>query len=201
MLPTVRSRGPDRAGYRLDAAPLLGPAPADSARALRGRAALRGAARLGDHGAGARRHRALRRGVSLRREHRGRRPLPGRRRDRSGGARRRPFDAREQPPPPDENIAGGVPYPDAVETVREWHDAGHWIHVTSHRRRSTYDATAAWLDSIGMPWGDPHCSFDKVPRCVELGIHVLVDDSPVNIAKARSEGILPATILHPWNEE
>ena len=24
----------------------------------------------------------------------------------------------------DENIAAGVPYPDAVETVRDWHDAG-----------------------------------------------------------------------------
>ena len=88
----------------------------------------------------------------------------------------------------DENIAAGVPYPDAVETVREWHAQGHWIHVTSHRRRSTYEATAAWLDRIGMPYHDLHCSFDKVPRCVELGIDVLVDDSPVNIAKARGGG-------------
>jgi len=101
----------------------------------------------------------------------------------------------------DENIAAGVPYPDAVETVREWHDAGHWIHVTSHRRVSTFEATAAWLDRIGMPYDDLHCSFDKVPRCVELGIDVLVDDSPVNITKARAAGILAATIVHPWNEE
>src|SRR5688572_6263934 len=88
----------------------------------------------------------------------------------------------------DENIAAGVPYPDAVETVRGWHDAGHWIHVTSHRRTGTYEATAAWLDRIGMPFDDLHCSFDKVPRCVELGVQVLVDDSPVNIARARDEG-------------
>jgi hypothetical protein len=52
-----------------------------------------------------------------------------------------------------------------------------------------------------MPWDDLHCSFDKVPRCAELGIHVLVDDSPVNIAKAQEQGILAATIIHPWNEE
>jgi hypothetical protein len=52
-----------------------------------------------------------------------------------------------------------------------------------------------------MPYHDLHCSFDKVPRCVELEIHVLVDDSPVNIAKAHAEGIVPATIIHPWNEE
>jgi hypothetical protein len=52
-----------------------------------------------------------------------------------------------------------------------------------------------------MPFDDLHCSFDKVGRCVELGIHVLVDDSPVNIVRARDAGIVAATIVHPWNEE
>jgi hypothetical protein len=101
----------------------------------------------------------------------------------------------------DENIAAGVPYPGAVEAVRTWHGRGHWIHVTSHRRRGTAAATAAWLDSIGMPYDDLHCSFDKVSRCVELGIHVLVDDSPANLVRALEAGIVAATILHPWNEE
>lgn len=101
----------------------------------------------------------------------------------------------------DENIAAGVPYPDAVETVRDWHAQGHWIHVTSHRRVSTRAATEAWLDAIGMPYDDLHCSFDKISRCVELEIHVLVDDSPLNIAKAREAGIGAATIVHPWNED
>ena len=101
----------------------------------------------------------------------------------------------------DENIAAGVPYPGAVETVRRWHDEdGHWIHVTSHRRAGAKQATARWLEDIGLPYDDLHCSFDKVTRCVELGIHVLVDDSPVNLAKAREEGILPSTLIHPWNE-
>ena len=101
----------------------------------------------------------------------------------------------------DENILAGVPYDDAVETVREWHDAGHWIHVTSHRRPQSERATRRWLDKIGMPYHDLHCSFDKVARCVELGIHVLVDDSPVNIARAREAGIVAATIVHPWNRD
>ena len=43
-----------------------------------------------------------------------------------------------------------------------------------------------------MPYDDLHCSFDKVTRCVELGIDVLVDDSPVNIVRAREAGIVPA---------
>ncbi len=101
----------------------------------------------------------------------------------------------------DENIAAGVPYPGAVDTVREWREAGHWIHVTSHRRSVTRAATAGWLDAVGVPYDDLHCSFDKVGRCVEIGIDVLVDDSPLTIAKAGQAGILPATLIHPWNEQ
>jgi uncharacterized HAD superfamily protein len=101
----------------------------------------------------------------------------------------------------DENIAGAKPYPGAVETVRAWHDAGHWIHVTSHRADSCAPATARWLDQVGIPFDDLHCSWDKVTRCVEIGIDVLVDDSPINLERARGEGILGATILHPWNRE
>ena len=101
----------------------------------------------------------------------------------------------------DRNIEEAEPYPGAVEVVRRWHDQGHWIHVTSHRRDRARQATGRWLEKIGMPFDDLHCSFDKVTRCVELGIDVLVDDSPVNMVRAREEGIVPATIVHPWNEE
>jgi FMN phosphatase YigB (HAD superfamily) len=101
----------------------------------------------------------------------------------------------------DANILGAEPYPGAVETVREWHAAGHWIHVTSHRHNYAHEATGRWLDQIGMPYDDLHCSFDKVSRCVELGIDVLVDDSPVNLIKAKKAGIVGATLIHPWNEQ
>jgi hypothetical protein len=101
----------------------------------------------------------------------------------------------------DQNIAGARPYPGAVETVRDWHAAGHWIHITSHRAESCAPATARWLDEIGLPFDDLHCSYDKVTRCVELNIDVLVDDSPVNLERARAEDILGATIIHPWNRE
>ena len=101
----------------------------------------------------------------------------------------------------DENIGAAVPYPGAVETVRAWHEAGHFIHVTSHRRDTARGATARWLETIRLPYDDLHCSFDKVSRCVELGIDVLIDDSPINIARARERGILAATIIHPWNED
>jgi uncharacterized protein len=101
----------------------------------------------------------------------------------------------------DENIESAEPYPGAVEVVRGWHDEGHWIHVTSHRAGSARSATARWLERIGMPYDDLHCSYDKVGRCAQLGIDVLVDDSPVNLLRAADEGMVPATIVHPWNAE
>ena len=100
-----------------------------------------------------------------------------------------------------ENVLDAEPYPGAVETVKAWSEEGHWIHVTSHRSERAREATEAWLERIGMPYDDLHCSYDKVTRCRELGVHVLVDDSPVNLERAAEEGILGATIIHPWNEE
>ena len=52
-----------------------------------------------------------------------------------------------------------------------------------------------------MPFDDLCCSHDKVSRCVELDIDVLIDDSPLNLSAAIEHGIATATILHPWNAE
>jgi beta-phosphoglucomutase-like phosphatase (HAD superfamily) len=101
----------------------------------------------------------------------------------------------------DAAILAGRPYPGAVETVRAWREAGHFIHVTSHRDACRQEATARWLDAIGLPHDELYCSFDKVARCVEIGIDVLIDDSPHNISRALDAGIVAATIAHPWNRD
>jgi uncharacterized protein len=101
----------------------------------------------------------------------------------------------------DEAILAGRPYPGAVETVRDWHERGHFIHVTSHRAGGCHQATAAWLEQIGLPFDDLHCSYDKVARCKELSIDVLIDDSPINIRRAIEQGIVAATLVHPWNQD
>jgi uncharacterized HAD superfamily protein len=101
----------------------------------------------------------------------------------------------------DERILAGTPYPGAVETVRRWHEQGHFVHVTSHRARDRQDATAAWLQRIGLQFDDLHCSYDKVSRCVELEIDLLIDDGPENLSAALDQGILAATIGHPWNRD
>ncbi len=98
-------------------------------------------------------------------------------------------------------VLSAEPYPGAVEAVRRWHEQGHWIHVTSHRAAESHDATARWLERIGLPYDDLHCSYDKVARAVDLGIDVLIDDSPVNLRRAIDEGIRAATIVHPWNRD
>jgi len=101
----------------------------------------------------------------------------------------------------DEVIAAGRPYEGAVEAVRRWHEAGHFIHITSHRADGCHGATAKWLDAIGLPYDELYCSFDKVARCEEIGIDLLIDDSPVNLQRAIDAGLAAATILHPWNRD
>jgi uncharacterized HAD superfamily protein len=101
----------------------------------------------------------------------------------------------------DERIVAAEPYPGAVETVKRWHEAGHFIHITSHRRVDAHDATATWLQRIGLPYDDLYCSDDKISRCVELEIDLLIDDSPVNLVRASDAGIRTATLAHPWNRD
>jgi uncharacterized HAD superfamily protein len=98
-------------------------------------------------------------------------------------------------------ILGSEPYPGAVETVAGWHGAGHFIHITSHRRADAHEATATWLQRIGLPYDDLYCSDDKISRCVELEIDLLIDDSPVNLVRASDAGIRTATLAHPWNRD
>lgn len=99
------------------------------------------------------------------------------------------------------HILAAEPYPGAVETVRAWHEAGHFIHITSHRAEDAHAATTRWLERIGLPHDELYCSFDKVARCRETAIDLLIDDSPVTLLGALEAGMRVATILHPWNRE
>ena len=72
---------------------------------------------------------------------------------------------------------------------------------TSRATSSTSPATApptrtrtrasGWTQ-IGLPHDELYCSDDKITRCVEIGIDVLIDDSPVNLdARASRSGSPP----------
>ena len=101
----------------------------------------------------------------------------------------------------DEQILAAEPYPGAVEAIRAWHEAGHFIQITSHRTTEAHGATERWLEQIGLPYDELYCSFDKVARCREIGIELLIDDSPVTLMAAADARITAATILHPWNRD
>lgn len=101
----------------------------------------------------------------------------------------------------DDRVLAAEPYPGAVDAVRGWHAAGHFIHITSHRADACQHATETWLERIGLPFDELYCSDDKVARCREIGIDLLIDDSPVNLEAALDSGIAAATLVHPWNRE
>jgi FMN phosphatase YigB (HAD superfamily) len=100
-----------------------------------------------------------------------------------------------------ELVLAAEPYPGAVETISAWHAQGHFIHITSHRAQDAHPHTEQWLRRIGLRFDELYCSYDKVARCREIGIDVLIDDSPVNLAHALEAGITAATIEHPWNRD
>jgi uncharacterized protein len=101
----------------------------------------------------------------------------------------------------DEHILAAVPYRGAVETVSAWHAAGHFIHVTSHRRAESREATERWLAAIGLAYDELYCSDDKVARAREIGIELLIDDSPEVLSDALAAGMKGATLMHPWNQD
>jgi uncharacterized HAD superfamily protein len=100
-----------------------------------------------------------------------------------------------------EHILAGVPYPDAVATLRAWHETGHFIQVTSHRHDDAHAATEQWLQAIGVPYDELYCSTDKVARAIETGIELLIDDKPDDLLRALDAGMTAATLMHPWNRE
>ncbi|MCW3040538.1 MAG: hypothetical protein JWM31_2443 [Solirubrobacterales bacterium] len=101
----------------------------------------------------------------------------------------------------EDQIFRSQPYAGAVETVNAWHEAGHFVHITTHRPVDAHDATAKWLAHIGLRHDELYCSDDKVSRCRQIGIDLLIDDSPENLRRAVDAGITAATILHPWNRD
>jgi hypothetical protein len=101
----------------------------------------------------------------------------------------------------DAKILAGRPYEGAVETVNAWAQRGHFIHVTTHRDQRAHAATERWLREIGLQFDELYCSADKVARCVEIGIDLLIDDSPDNLERALERGMLAATLVHPWNQD
>ncbi len=83
------------------------------------------------------------------------------------------------------------PTPARSRRSRAGTSEGHYIHITSHRATDAHPHTAEWLEQIGLPHDDLYCSYDKITRCVELQIDVLIDDSPENLRAGRRKWVSP----------
>src|SRR4051794_15015679 len=101
----------------------------------------------------------------------------------------------------DGKILAGRPYPGALGAVTAWVAAGPFTPTPSHRHSRAHEATERWLCDIGLRFDELYCSFDKVSHCEEIGIDLLIDDSPENLERALDRGILGATLRHPWNDD
>jgi uncharacterized protein len=98
-------------------------------------------------------------------------------------------------------IAAAMPYPGAVAAVNAWADAGHQIHVASHRAERSAAATQRWLEAIGLRHHALYCGDDKVAYGRRAGIGLLIDDTPKTLVAALAAGIAAATLWHPWNAD
>ena len=78
-------------------------------------------------------------------------------------------DARSSPPRPTRARS---------RLSRAWHEAGTSSTSPATGPSAAEGATATWLQRIGLPYDELYCSYDKVARCREIGIDLLVDDAP-----------------------
>jgi uncharacterized protein len=101
----------------------------------------------------------------------------------------------------DEAILAATPYPGAVEAVRAWHDAGHFVLVATYRPGGCTAATRTWLERIDLAHDELRCTEDKLATCREHGIELVIDDAPDVLRAAVDAGLAAATIAHPWNED
>ena len=69
----------------------------------------------------------------------------------------------------DERILAGVPYAGAVETVRDWREQGHVVHVASYREPDCQQATAAWLQRHRTALRRPAVLLARRSSCASSG--------------------------------
>jgi FMN phosphatase YigB (HAD superfamily) len=90
------------------------------------------------------------------------------------------------------------PFPDAEYFLQSLKERGFYIVIASHRSPDTYEPTVSWMKKYRLAHDEIHISYDK--SILFPGSIALVDDSPINLAKAVEAGILGTGLLFPWNE-
>jgi hypothetical protein len=92
-------------------------------------------------------------------------------------------------------------FPGAVETARALVEHGVRIYVVTHRPEALYEATAAYLAEIDLPYYElaVHPKVDKVAYCMARGIGIAVDDHPDFIPAAHEAGLHVEALRFNYN--
>lgn len=91
--------------------------------------------------------------------------------------------------------------PGVVEELNALVDRGVRLHVMTRRNPNCAADTARFLADEGLRFVSFACEdpFDKVARCQQNGIGVIVDDHPGTIREAHTAGLRSLTLRYPFN--
>jgi phosphoglycolate phosphatase-like HAD superfamily hydrolase len=91
--------------------------------------------------------------------------------------------------------------PGAAKHINALHDDGAHAYVMTRRDNVFAADTLRFLTDEGLRFDGFACEnpFDKVARCQQLGIDVIVDDHPDTIREAHHAGLHVLTLRYPFN--
>ncbi len=89
------------------------------------------------------------------------------------------------------------PYPESKDFLSSLKENGFHIILASHRMKEMRQSTERWLADHRLPYDELHLSLDKT--VLFPNVDIVVDDSPLTLAKAIESGALGAGLLFPWN--
>lgn len=88
-------------------------------------------------------------------------------------------------------------YPGAVAAVRRLADAGHTIHIVTHRPTAAVAATVQWLADVDLPYTTLTFAADKTT----VPVNVIIEDNVDNALAVVSTGARAILMDRPWNRE
>ena len=98
-------------------------------------------------------------------------------------------------------VLANKPFPGAVAAIRAWAAKGAEIHIVSDRKPSSFEATAQWLNAIGLPKHVLYLAprFDKLEYAKTHSIDLMIDDKPSLITACVAAGMPIATLWYKYN--
>lgn len=94
-----------------------------------------------------------------------------------------------------------MPYEETLETLREWNNLGHEIHIITGRPKDTAIVTRGWLRKHQVP--HTALTFEPIMHKIDyikrLEIEVMFEDRFFEANKIGAFGIRSFIVRRPWN--